>query len=162
MSSHPSLPGPLWEPFEEGEQTSRFNGRELSELVLQSIEASTMFRARPDAPAVEAVVSPPPPAPAAGATPGFLAKPAAVLVLPEALAPPRPRLVPSPSRSAVALPAPRRRCAVAAAPVTWGAFVRRRLFALALLGVVVGSQPWWWNVGNLRARPPAPAPAAQR
>ena len=176
MSSHPSLTGPLWEPIEEGDQTSRFSGSQLTELVLQSIEASTMFRGRDDAPALETVVAPPPPAASAVAAPGFLAKPAAVLVLPDAPALARPASLPappvvapslsrsahSPSRSAIPLPTARRRRAVSAAPVARGGYVRRRLFALGLLGVVVACQPWWWNVGDLHAHPPVTAHAAQR
>ncbi len=45
------------------------------------------------------------------------------------------------------------------------AFLRCRLTALGLLALVVASQPWWWNVGDMRAHrvaaPPAPpAPVA--
>jgi hypothetical protein len=44
------------------------------------------------------------------------------------------------------------------APSVW-AFLRFRLYALGLLAVVVASQPWWWNVCDMRApRPAAAAP----
>jgi hypothetical protein len=36
------------------------------------------------------------------------------------------------------------------------AFLRFRLFALGLLALVVGSQPWWWNIGDLRGHADAP------
>jgi len=54
---------------------------------------------------------------------------------------------------------PKRRRNAAPGPAT--AAVRRagsvRLAALALLGVVVACQPWWWNVGDLRGRTAAAA-----
>jgi len=38
------------------------------------------------------------------------------------------------------------------------AFLRCRLMALGLLALVVASQPWWWNVGDMRAHRVAAAP----
>jgi hypothetical protein len=35
---------------------------------------------------------------------------------------------------------------------TVSAFLRCRLVALGLLALVVASQPWWWNLGDLRVR----------
>jgi hypothetical protein len=37
----------------------------------------------------------------------------------------------------------------------WGKVIK-----LALLALVVLCQPWWWNVGDLNARPTPPTPAA--
>jgi hypothetical protein len=38
--------------------------------------------------------------------------------------------------------------------------VWRQVIKLALLALVVVCQPWWWNVGDLNARPTPPTPAA--
>jgi hypothetical protein len=45
-------------------------------------------------------------------------------------------------------------------PSVW-AFLRFRLFALGLLVLVVASQPWWWNVCDMRAHADAPSPLPQ-
>jgi len=53
-----------------------------------------------------------------------------------------------------------------AAPSLWSrrwSWVERRVLALALLALVVASQPWWWNVGDVRSSPPpVKAQAASR
>jgi hypothetical protein len=46
-----------------------------------------------------------------------------------------------------------RRAALPRAPYTVWQFLRCRLMLLALLALIVASQPWWWNIGSLRVRP---------
>jgi hypothetical protein len=43
----------------------------------------------------------------------------------------------------------------------WTGFLWRRVLATALLAVVVASQPWWWNVGEVRPHAVTPAAAPQ-
>jgi hypothetical protein len=38
--------------------------------------------------------------------------------------------------------------------------IRRQVFRLVLLALVVLCQPWWWNIGDLNSRPTPPAPTA--
>jgi len=123
--------------------------------------------------------------PAAGPTPSspeFLGKSTAVLVLPAAVpeakapppppAPPPPAVIeaPAPPPAVVEAPAPAVVEPPAPAPpvvvrshrrlrVNAVATPRRRVWRhvikLALLALVVVCQPWWWNVGDLTARPTA-------
>ena len=129
---------------------------------------------------------PVPPRPPTPTSPEFLGKGPAVLVLPSepppaappvaarapTPAPPANVIVEAPAPAPVDVPSPPR---VGAEPPAREAVVvrshrristriavkpRRRVwrqvFKLALLALVVLCQPWWWNVGDLHARPPAP------
>jgi hypothetical protein len=169
-SAHLALP-PVDEP---GEDTTAFSVATLRDLVARS--------AHDPAPPV----APAPPR-ARRSIPAFLEKIGAVLVMPESgprliaapVAPPAEApAVPQPEAPASAAaqspnPAPfitthiRRterthpRAIRAVAPrkrtTTVWAFLRWRLFALGLLALVVASQPWWWNIGDMRAHPAAAA-----
>jgi hypothetical protein len=165
----------------EQQPTCRFSVGQLRELVTRSTERSTLFPSDPEQSGIEAVVPESGERLAAPSSPGFLAKSTAVLVLPEAPAPPEPAATPIlapavPEPAAVPILAPpvpepvlarpravparirRMRASRARPRVTpQRGFLRRRLFALALLGAVVMCQPWWWNVGDLRGRSGATA-----
>lgn len=153
---------------EEEQPTGKFASEQLDALVARSLEKSTMFNASLDGPSLE-VVAPPVPAQTPGPTqssPEFLGKSAAVLVLPAQPEPvpepkreaPAPLVAPPPVATAltIAVPVarPRRttatRSGVIRRPSAW-----RHVVKLALLAMVVASQPWWWNVGDLHGRAPA-------
>jgi hypothetical protein len=51
-------------------------------------------------------------------------------------------------------PVPRVRRSRAKRGTSLKSFLARRLLALGLLAVAMASQPWWWNVGDLRSNHP--------
>jgi hypothetical protein len=78
----------------------------------------------------------------------------------EALSPANPFLAPAVVVTPTPMPASRRRRRVVVAPpVSLRTWLRSRLTRLALLGIVVLCQPWWWDVGDLRPLSPAIAAA---
>jgi hypothetical protein len=171
-STHLVLP-----PVDEPEDTtSLFSVATLRDLVARSAEDPTA-RAAPVAPEAPRL-SP--------SVPAFLDKGGAVLVMPESgprliaapvaepsgapavaqLEAPAPTAAPAANPAPIATPdirrtertnpravravAPRRRTSV------WP-YLRCRLFALGFLALVVASQPWWWNIGDMRAHHGAPS-----
>ncbi len=147
--------------FSEEQPTGRFSDETLDALRARSLEKSTMFTASLDGTPTGLV----PPQPARqGPTqsrPEFLGKGAPVLVLPPEVAPAR---MPEPEPPAPAPPSPvvrsHRRLTVRAMAKPRRRRVWRHVFKLALLALVVVSQPWWWNIGDLTAHH-APATAAR-
>lgn len=151
---------------EEEQPTGKFASEQLDALVARSLEKSTMFNASLDGPSLE-VVTPPAPAPSpTQSSPEFLGKSAAVLVLspePEPVTEPKrdapaPLLAPPPVAAALPIAEPAVHARTRAA--TRSVVIRRRsawrhVLKLALLAMVVASQPWWWNVGDLHGRLPA-------
>jgi hypothetical protein len=88
---------------------------------------------------------------------GVLSKGAPVLVFPEEPAPPvvapppPPPPLPVVVESAPPRPAPRLRAsAQPGTDLTLAGFLQRRFLALTLLALTVMSQPWWWNLGDVR------------
>jgi hypothetical protein len=156
--------------FREEDPTSRFAEEQLDALRARSLEKSALLKASIEGPRSDSITAahpiPVPPAarPPTPTSPEFLGKSTAVLVLPsdpppapsvvvEARAPLPPPAVerPAPAPAVVrshrrlttrALAEPRRR-------------VWRQVIKLALLALVVVCQPWWWNIGDLHARPTA-------
>jgi hypothetical protein len=149
--------------FGEEEPTGRFSTGQLNALVTRSLEKSTMFTT-PEQSGIERMLPEPPEAPAP-AVPNAAPMPTAALLPAPTLAAPAPAIVPlgSTQGSPTALPMwsqvtrerSGRRIAPSARAARRRGFVQRRLLALALLGVVIACQPWWWNVGDLRTHPPA-------
>jgi hypothetical protein len=99
----------------------------------------------PPAPA-PVFASAPAPAPAAAA----LAPPAVVVEAPAP--PPAPAALERPALAPAVVRSHRRLTTRALAAPRWR--VWRQVIKLALLTLVVLCQPWWWNVGDLNARPP--------
>jgi hypothetical protein len=177
--------------FREEDPTGRFESEQLDALRARSLEKSSMFNGAADGPRSDSITAahpiprPPAPRPPTPTSPEFLGKSTAVLVLPSQPPPPAPlALAPAPAPAAPAIeveaptpplapvpaPAPpipavarshRRISARAHTLVTPRRRIWRHVIKLALLAVVVVCQPWWWNVGDLTARPPAPTTAAK-
>jgi hypothetical protein len=129
--------------------------------------------APPEAPAVpppEAPAVPPPEAPAMAPPEAPVVAPpetpfvvqheavAAAVALAVAPATPAPFVTTHIRRTERTRPRGVRAVARRSRPSVW-AFLRFRLYVLGLLALVVASQPWWWNVCDMRApRPAAAAP----
>jgi hypothetical protein len=170
--------------FVDGDPTTRFQTGQLEALVSRSLEKSTMFDASSGRPVDATAAAPPASSPTPPPSGEYLAKGAAILVLPEAAAPVAPvapvvapassapqllppgvlvpvievrsppRVVEQPSiQAAPPVRRPRRAAVVRARTVRRS--LSRHVLKLALLGLVVFCQPWWWNVGDLHARPVA-------
>jgi hypothetical protein len=138
------------EPEEANGETSRFSTTQLHALLTRSTAASAVLQRAVDPP--EEHSAPPP------SEDGVLSKRSAVLVMPEERSVVRP-IAPEPTApiapvvTPAAAPAPARTLDVVR-DAPRGGYVKRRLFALAIIATVVASQPWWWNIGDLHARPP--------
>lgn len=158
------------EADDSNQKTSTFSVATLLELVARSGDDSGSDDAWPsEAPTTPAVANDQLPPPDESGV-ELLKRATPVLVFPEppavaapeparqVPAPPRapePRRAPEPPRAAPVRPlattvvSRRRREERARAHVRKS--VRLRLFCLAVLAGVVSSQPWWWNIGDLRA-----------
>ncbi len=115
--------------FEEGgDNTTVLSVATLRDLVARSAGGK-------DAPAKDQGIALSPPS-----KPAFLDKSAPILVMPETERPRRTLAVP--------------RVVARAVPVTRAhtvfSFIRSRVVAMGLLALAVGTQPWWWNIGDVR------------
>jgi hypothetical protein len=137
-----------------------FLGKGSAVLVLPSEPAA------PAASPVFAAAIAPPPAPAAAvvhvpAPPPVQPAPAPAVLPAPAPTQPSAREAPTQPAARAATVVRSHRRISARATVKPRRRVWRQVIKLALLALVVLCQPWWWNVGDLNARPTAPAaPAA--
>jgi hypothetical protein len=115
----------------------------------------------PPPPAPAPVFAPPPaPAPAPAAAAAALQLPPVIVEAPPpAPAPaPTPAVVETPALVPAVARSHRRITTRAVGSPRWRRW--KQVIKLALLALVVFCQPWWWNVGDLNARPRPPTPPA--
>jgi hypothetical protein len=132
---------------EREEKTTACSVATLRSLVARSAEDGPPPEVRPLSPSKPAfleksgavLVMPEPPA----AAPAVL-NPSPPVTTSEAVSSSRPRLVPQERKHA-------HRARRREADRSLWKYIRCRLWALGLLVVVVASQPWWWNIGDLRS-----------
>jgi hypothetical protein len=145
----------LFEPggVDEEDLTGRFSTSQLKKLVTRSTESSRSF----DDGAHTAPVAVVPRREPTVSRPDFLTKSTAVLVLPapKAAPAPAPSTFPVPASAPAPKPSQQPTVVITHRRVrrVSRSVLRRRLFTLALLGLVVACQPWWWNVGDLHSHP---------
>lgn len=152
-------------------QTTPFSVATLRDLVARSTDDRSRVAPEPTAsPTVSKHVAGPAPRAMEAPPPiDILAKGAPVLVFPEPPPPPPPParvprpVAPLPSVMVETTPVRRVRAQrpKRGVAVVRGGFFQRRLLALALLALAVASQPWWWNLGDVRPHRPGAARVAQ-